>query len=147
MSFLLDTNAISMFAPSKASASNNFAEWVDEQDRQDAIYLSVLTIHEIEKGVRLLEAKGAKARAAGIHTWLQGLIAGYADRILPVDKDVALESGRLEAKAVIAGHSPGAADAIIAGTASIHKLTVITANLKHFLPFDVPVRSPDQVMR
>ena len=147
MSFLLDTNAISMFAPSKASASNIFAEWVDEQDRQDAVYLSVLTIHEIEKGVRLLEAKGAKAKAAGIHTWLQGLIAGYGDHILPVDKDIALESGRLEAKAVIAGHTPRTADAIIAGTASIHKLTVITANLKHFLPFGVAVKSPDQVGR
>ncbi|MFB2566952.1 PIN domain-containing protein [Rhizobium sp. IMFF44] len=147
MSFLLDTNAISMFAPSKASASNTFAEWVDEQDRRDAIYLSALTIHEIEKGIRLLEAKGAKAKAAGIHTWLQGLIAGYGDHILPVDKDVALESGRLEAKAVIAGHNPGAADAVIAGTASIHKLIVITASLKHFLPFDIPVQSPDQIAR
>lgn len=147
MSFLLDTNAVSMFAPSEASASNTFAEWVDEQDRQDAIYLSALTIHEIEKGVRLLEARGAKAKAAGIHTWLRGLIAGYGDHILPVDKDVALESGRLEAKAVGAGHNPGAADAIIAGTASIHKLTIISANLKHFQPFGVTVKSPDQVGR
>ncbi|AYG69979.1 MULTISPECIES: PIN domain-containing protein [unclassified Rhizobium] len=147
MSFLLDTNAISMFAPSRASASNAFADWVDEQDRLDAIYLSSMTVHEIEIGVRLLEAKGAKAKAAGIHTWLQGLIAGYGDHILPVDKDVALESGRLEAKAVIAGHIPGAADAIIAGTANLHKLTVITANLKHFLPFGISVKSPDQVAR
>ena len=65
MSFLLDTNAISMFAPSKASASNTFAEWVDEQDRQDAVYLSALTIHEIEKGVRLLEAKGRQSKGCG----------------------------------------------------------------------------------
>ncbi|MBM7044832.1 MULTISPECIES: type II toxin-antitoxin system VapC family toxin [Rhizobium] len=147
MSFLLDTNAISMFAPSKASASDTFADWVNEQDRLDAIYLSSLTIHEIEKGVRLLEAKGAKTKATGIHTWLQGLIAGYGDRILPVDNNVALESGRLEAKAIIAGQSPGAADAIIAGTASIHKLTVITANLKHFRPFGIAVKSPDQITR
>ena len=65
MSFLLDTNAISMFAPSKASASNTFAEWVDEQDRQDAVYLSALTIHEIEKGVRLLEAKRRQSKGCG----------------------------------------------------------------------------------
>ena len=145
MSFLLDTNAISMFSPSKASASDAFADWVNEQDQLDAIYLSVVTIHEIERGVRLLEVKGAKAKAAGIHMWLQGLIAGYGDHILPVDNDVALESGKLEAKAITAGHRPGAADAIIAGTASVHKLTVITANLKHFRPFGNPVKSPDQV--
>lgn len=136
-----------MFAPSKASASDTFADWVNEQDRLDAIYLSSLTIHEIEKGVRLLEAKGAKTKATGIRTWLQGLIAGYGDRILPVDNNVALESGRLEAKAIIAGHSPGAADAIIAGTASIHRLTVITGNLKHFRPFGIAVKSPDQITR
>ncbi|HEX8048758.1 type II toxin-antitoxin system VapC family toxin [Rhizobium sp.] len=147
MSFLLDTNAISMFSPSKASASDAFADWVSEQDQLDAIYLSALTIHEIEKGIRLLDAKGAKAKASGIHTWLQGLIAGYGDHILPVDNVVALESGKLEAKAITAGHSPGAADAIIAGTASVHKLTVITANLKHFLPFGIPVKSPDHIAR
>jgi predicted nucleic acid-binding protein len=147
VSFLLDTNAISMFSPSKASASDAFANWVNEQDRLDAIYISALTIHEIEKGVRLLDAKGAKAKAAGIHIWLQGLIAEYGDHILPVDNAVALESGKLEAKAITAGHSPGAADAIIAGTASIHKLTVITANLKHFQPFGIPVKSPDHIAR
>jgi predicted nucleic acid-binding protein len=63
VSFLLDTNAISMFSPSKASASDAFADWLNEQDQLDAIYLSVVTIHEIEKGVRLLEVKGAKAKA------------------------------------------------------------------------------------
>jgi len=73
--------------------------------------------------------------AAEAERFLVGLIAGYGDHILPVDKDIALESGRLEAKAVIAG------------TASIHKLTVITANLKHFLPFGVAVKSPNQVGR
>ncbi|AJD42436.1 PIN domain-containing protein [Rhizobium sp. SEMIA 4085] len=147
MSFLLDTNAISMFSPSRASASDTFADWVNEQDQLDAIYLSAVTVHEIEKGVRLLEAKGAKAKAAGIHMWLQGLIAGHGDHILPVDNDVALESGKLEAKAITAGYSPGAADAMIAGTASVHKLTVITANLKHFRPFGIAVKSPDQVAR
>ncbi|TWB47417.1 hypothetical protein FBZ98_11070 [Rhizobium sp. ERR 922] len=94
-----------------------------------------------------MEAKGAKTREAGIHAWLQGLIAGYGDHILPVDKDVALESGRLEAKAVVAGHDPGAADAVIAGTANVHRLVGITANLKHFPPFHIPVQSPDQIAR
>jgi hypothetical protein len=55
---------------------------VNEQDQLEAIYLSAVTIHEIEKCVRLLE--GAKAKAAGIHMWLQGLIAGHGDHILPI---------------------------------------------------------------
>jgi len=145
VSFLLDTNAISMFSPYNANASEGFSKWAEEQDQLDAIYMSVMTVHEIEKGVRLLEARGATTKAAGIKSWLDGLIAGNGDHILPIDNDVALESGRLEAKAISAGFGPGAADAIIAGTASVHNLTIITKNLKHFLPFGVAVKSPDQV--
>ncbi|MBB4232344.1 PIN domain-containing protein [Rhizobium mongolense] len=56
MSFRLDQ---------RASASDAFADWVNEQDQLEAIYLSAVTIHEIEKCVRLLETKGTKAKAAG----------------------------------------------------------------------------------
>ena len=143
--FLLDTNVISMLSPSKATATADFIAWLEEQERLNAIYLSAVTIHEIEKGVGLLEAKGATAKAAGIEIFLRGLIVGYDDRILPVDAEVAREGGKLEAKAMSAGYNPGAADAMIAGTASAHGLTVITANLKHFQPFGINVTSPDQL--
>ncbi|MBP2560445.1 putative nucleic acid-binding protein [Neorhizobium galegae] len=143
MGFLLDTNAVSMFSPSRAGTSSAFASWVEEQEKLETVYLSAVTIHEIEKGVRLLEAKGATSKAALIELFLQGLIAGYSDRILPIDAGTARESGRLEAIAMSAGHSPGMADAMIAGTASLHGLTIITRNLKHFLPFGVAVKAPD----
>lgn len=143
--FLLDTNIISMFSPSKTAATPVFAEWLEEQEKLKAIYLSAMTIHEIEKGVRLLEARGATSKAALVEMFLQGLVAGYGDRILAIDAAAARESGRLEAKAVSAGHNPGAVDAIIAGTASHHGLTIITHNLKHFRPFEVPVKSPAEL--
>ncbi|ASY66272.1 VapC toxin protein (plasmid) [Sinorhizobium sojae CCBAU 05684] len=145
--YLLDTNAISMFSPSRTTATPGFAEWLEKQEQVSAVYLSAVTVHEIEKGVRLLEARGAKVKAAGIELFLKGLIAGYGDRILPVDAAVAGEGGKLEAKAIAAGHNPGASDAMIAGTASFHRLTVITANLKHFHPFGIKVKSPAQVAR
>ncbi len=116
-----------MLSPSKAMATADFIAWLEEQERLNAIYLSAITIHEIEKGVRLLEAKGATAKAAGIEIFLRGLIVGYDDRILPVNAEVAREGGKLEAKALSAGYNPGAADVMIAGTASAHGLTVITA--------------------
>jgi toxin FitB len=50
----------------------------------------------------------------------------------------------LEALAITAGHAPGAADAMIAGTARRHDLTVITKNLKHFQTFGIPVLTPEQ---
>ena len=144
--FLLDTNAVSMFSPSKAGTSSAFAGWVEEQEKLETIYLSAVTVHEIEKGIRLLEGRGATSKATLIELFLQGLIAGYGDRILPIDAETALEAGRLEARAMSAGHSPGMADAMIAGTASIRGLTIITHNLKHFLPFGVPVKSPDELL-
>ncbi len=143
--FLLDTNAVSMFSPSKAGTSPAFASWVDEQEKLETIYLSAVTVHEIEKGVRLLEARGATSKVALIGLFLEGLIAGYGDRILPLDAATARESGKLEARALSAGHNPGMADAMIAGTASLHGLTIITRNLRHFLPFGVPVRSPEDL--
>jgi predicted nucleic acid-binding protein len=78
---------------------------------------------------------------------LVGLIAGFADKILGLDADTATVSGRLEASAVASGHAPGMADAVIAGTAQVHELTVITRNVRHFLPFGVKVASPEDIAR
>jgi predicted nucleic acid-binding protein len=143
--YLLDTNAISMFSPSRASATPEFAEWMAEQEQLDTIFLSVVSLHEIEKGVRLLDHKGATAKATGIRYWLAGLVAAYSDNILTFDSAVAKVSGQLEAAAIAAGHNPGMADAIIAATAKVHGLAIITSNLKHFQPFGVDARSPQQL--
>lgn len=145
--FLLDTNAISAFAPSRSKPSQAFATWMDEQERSDSIYISAVTIHEIRKGIRLLEQRGATAKAEVLGIWLLGLISVYSDNILPLDAAVAQISGELEAVALSAGHAPGAADAMIAGTAKAHGLTVITNNLKDFSPFSVAAQSPDQITR
>jgi toxin FitB len=141
--FLLDTNTISLFY--RTNASPDFVKWFEEQEALSAICLSAVTVHEIEKGIRLLEHKGATAKAAGIRGWLVGLVAGYGPSILSIDAEIARVSGELEAMAIAARHAPGAADAMIAGTAKHHGLTVITNNTRHFQPFGIPVLSPDQV--
>jgi toxin FitB len=141
--FLLDTNIISQVY--RVDVSADFMRWLDEQGAVDAVYLSAVTIHEMEKGIRLLEHKGATAKARNIRLWLRGLIAGYDSSVLAIDAETAWLSGELEAIAIAAGHAPGAADAMIAGTAKRHDLTVITENLKHFQAFGIPVFTPDQV--
>lgn len=143
--YLLDTNIISMLSPSRNEASKEFLEWLERIDGQGQLYLSVVTVHEIEKGISLLEHKGATARAAGLKIWLAGLTSTYEDRILAIDASVATVAGRLEAVAIASGHNPGMADALIAGTAKAHDLQVITRNLKHFTPFGVAFLSPDDV--
>jgi predicted nucleic acid-binding protein len=143
--YLLDTDTISMFSPGKADASQAFAEWLGEQEKAQGIYFSAVTINEIEKGVHLLQRKGATAKAAAIRFWLLGLIATYSYNILPLSTEVAMISGQLEALALASGHNPGATDAMIAGTAKFHGLSIITHNLRHFQLFDVDALSPDQV--
>ncbi len=143
--FLIDTNVVSMLAPSKLEAPADFLQWLDRQDAHGRIFLSVVTIHEIQKGISLLEHKGATAKANALTVWLNGLISAYDDKILTFDAQAAEVAGRLEAAALSAGHGPGMADAVIAGTAVAHNLVVITRNIKDFSPFGISVWSPDEV--
>jgi predicted nucleic acid-binding protein len=76
--FLLDTNVVSTLAPSKAEASGDFLTWLDRMDGDGRLFLSVVSIHEIEKGIALLDHKGATAKAASLKAWLRR--AGCRDR-------------------------------------------------------------------
>ncbi len=87
-------------------------EWLERMDGEGRI-LSVVAIHEIEKGIALLEYKGATAKAAGLNLARRARSA-YDDKIIASTSPLAL-AGQLEAKTISAGHSPGMADAIIAG--------------------------------
>ncbi len=133
-----------MLAPSKAEASDAFLTWLDRRDGDGRLFLSVVSIHEIEKGIALLDHKGATAKAASLKAWLSGLVSTYDDKIIGFDAQAAAIGGRLEAKALAAGHDPGMADAVIAGIAAAHELVIVTRNTKHFLPFGVAVLSPDE---
>lgn len=64
--FLLDTNVISMLSPSAPDAPAAFLAWLERMDGEGLIFLSAVTVHEIEKGIALLDHKGATARAAAL---------------------------------------------------------------------------------
>lgn len=142
--FLLDTNIVSMLAPSKSEASAEFLTWLDRMDADGRLFLSVVSIHEIEKGIALLDSKGATTKAASLKAWLGGLVSTYDDKIVAFDAKAAAIGGRLEAKALAAGHDPGMADAVIAGIAAAHELVIVTRNTKHFRPFGIAVLSPEE---
>ncbi|OQM73352.1 type II toxin-antitoxin system VapC family toxin [Manganibacter manganicus] len=135
--YLLDTNVVSLLSPSRAEASTDLFAWLDKAAETAEFFLSVVTVHEIERGIILLERKGASAKARELRYWMDGLFTTYEDRIIPIDPVVSALSGKLEAEVIAAGHSPGMADALIAGTAKAHDLTVVTLNLKHFEPFGI----------
>jgi toxin FitB len=141
--FLLDTNIVSMLSPAATQAPQTFLDWLERTDAAGQLYLSVVTIHEIEKGIALLEYKGATSKASALKVWLMGLVSNYEDKILAIDAVAASFGGQLEAKATASGHNPGMADAAIAGIAKAHDLIIVTANTKDFLPFGVGLVSPD----
>jgi predicted nucleic acid-binding protein len=144
--YLLDTNAISILAPPAAtqvavpSTVARFRTFVREHD--DELFLSTITLAEIQAGISQLQRKGSTRRAAALAHWLNAILELYDARTLPLTSFAALETGRLLDRAIAAGADPGFEDAAIAATAAVHDLTVVTANVRHFQHFGVPFRSP-----
>ncbi|CAD7023637.1 PIN domain-containing protein [Pseudorhizobium endolithicum] len=142
--FLLDTNVVSMSSPTRP-VDEAFAEWLRQQEKADLLFVSVVTIHEITKGIVLLEQKGATSKAAHIREWLDVLVAQFDDRILPFDIAAAALAGEMEARALSAGHRSGMADAMIAATAKLHGLVVVTHNIRDFQILPVEIRGPENL--
>ena len=84
------------------------------------------------------------AKAASLKAWLSRLVSTYDDKIIGFGTQAAAIGGRLEAKALAAGHDPGMAHAVVAGIAAAHELVIITRNTKHFLPLGVVVLLPEE---
>jgi toxin FitB len=144
--YLLDTNALSILAPpivprnATTSDSDAFRAWVREHDNE--LFLSAITLAEIQAGVSRLERKGAARRAADLSDWLSAILELYQSRTLPLASSAALETGRILDRAMAAGAAPGFEDAAIAATAAVHGLTVVTANKRHFKHFGIAFVSP-----
>jgi toxin FitB len=144
--YLLDTNALSILAPptmprhAATSKSTTFRAWVREHDEE--LFLSTITLAEIQAGVSRLERKGAARRAADLSHWLSAILELYRSKTLPLASSTALETGRMLDRAIAAGATPGFEDAAIAATAALHGLTVVTANERHFKHFGVAFISP-----
>jgi len=137
MSYLLDTNAISEWV--KPRPDPGIVRWLDEVD-EDRTYLSVITLGELRKGVdRLADGR----RRDGLQQWLTSELPDrFGERMLPVDAAVADEWGRLLAHAENAGRAVGGIDALIAATAKVHGLQVVTRNVAHFRHTGVDVLTP-----
>ncbi|MCB9689387.1 MAG: type II toxin-antitoxin system VapC family toxin [Alphaproteobacteria bacterium] len=96
---------------------------------EDDVHLSVLSVGEIQRGIDLLDPG---ARQERLQRWLDGLVAGFADRILPVDELAARRWGSIGAAAQRMGRSRPPVDALIAATALRHGLAVATRNVGDF---------------
>lgn len=138
--FLLDTCVLSALSPSKPAPPQALARWLRENS--DRLYLSAVTVAEIEQGICKLRRCGGVERAALLSEWLVGLLTHSADRILAFATDAARIAGALSDDAVRAGRHPGFPDVAIAATAKAHGLVVVTHNVRHFAALDVEVLDP-----
>jgi toxin FitB len=140
--YLLDTNIISKFAPDSAPPSKAVKDWFHDEGEAQTLYLSVLSLAEIERGLRSLHRRGGTERARRLSVWLDRIVTTFDDRILDMDPIVARIAGALEDEAESKGRHPGLGDIIIAATARAYGLTVITENIRHFQPLDDAVDLP-----
>jgi predicted nucleic acid-binding protein len=129
--YLLDTNIVSDVQRRLPKPT----AWLASID-QESINLSVITIGEIERGI-VKQRKVDAERATRLDLWLRELRRDNADRILAVTEEVALAWGR-----ITAGRTRGSADTLIAATALVHDLILVTRNVTDFDDTGVTVLNP-----
>jgi predicted nucleic acid-binding protein len=137
MMYVLDTNVVSELRKVRlGKADLNVAAWAQSVDAAD-LFVSAITILELELGVLSIERKDA-TQGALLRSWLeQHVLPEFSGRTLPVDTAVAQRCAQL--------HVPdkrSERDALIAATALVHGMTVITRNVADFLPTGVALINP-----
>jgi len=134
--YLIDTSVSSETA--KPQPNEPVLNWMRIQPRQ-RLFMSVVTVGEHRQGIERLDPS---RRQEFLNRWLAELIGEFAGRIVPVDAQVADTWGRLAAANSRVGRAIGMADTLIAATAAVHELTVVTHNVRDFLRMGVPVLNP-----
>jgi hypothetical protein len=135
--FILDTNVVSELRKVRSGkADKHVAKWADSVAAAD-LYLSVITIHELEVGVLLMEQRDP-AQGAIFRSWLNDhVLSTFAGRVLPVDVAIAQCSAKLNVP-----HPRPAWDGLIAATALVHGMTVVTRNVADFESTAVQLLNP-----
>ncbi len=137
MMYVLDTNVLSELRKVRLGrADANVAAWAESVDAAD-LFVSAITIMELELGVLSIERRDA-TQGAMLRSWLeQQVLPEFSGRTLPIDTAVAQRCARL--------HVPdkrGERDALIAATALVHGMAVVTRNVADFTPTGVTIVNP-----
>ena len=133
--FLLDTNVVSEVRKGRRSdpSVSNWYTGVGESQ----LFISSLTIGEIRRGIELVRRRGDIEQAEALETWLQTVVEGFSGRILSVDADVADTWGRMSALRPVP-----VVDGLLAATAEVHDMTLVTRNVSDVEGLGVQVFNP-----
>ena len=132
--FLLDTNVISELV--KLAPNQNVVEFLSTLD---SVWLSIISLHEITYGLRLLPKGG---RRSELEEKLQQLLSEYSDLVIPIDQSEAYQAALFRVQAKHQGRVIHLADSLIAGSAKVHNLSVVTRNVDDFFAIDVDIINP-----
>lgn len=137
MSLLLDTVAVSEFRKIPLGRANpTFAAWARTADGAE-MHLSVVSVQELEFGIRRLEQRD-RARAETMRSWLVAqVIPAFSDRVIGIDVAIARRAASLHVP-----RTRPALDALIAATALVRGLAVVTRNERDFVGAGVAVINP-----
>ncbi len=140
--YLVDTNVLSASDPValRSGEHGRVVDWL--RRHRDHVFISSITVAEIEAGIARAKRRGATQKAAEIEDWWRNTIIAHERRILAFDMESATIAGRLYDAAIGRGHDPGFEDAAIAGIALRHGLQVVTRNTRHFKTLDVTFINP-----
>jgi predicted nucleic acid-binding protein len=138
--YLLDTNVLSATAPTKTRPDRGVQAWI--RRHSDHLFLSTITLLELSYGLTWLRHRAATAKANQLAAWMDLVCFHYAARILPIDMSVALRAGALITLARANGVQIDTEDALIAATADLRSLIVLTDNVRHFAPTGVAHLNP-----
>jgi predicted nucleic acid-binding protein len=135
--YLVDTDVISEIRK-KSKANRGVREFFKQViEDGEKIYLSVVTVGELRRGVELIRYRGDLPQAKQLETWLETLLADYQDQIIDINQHTAQLWGRLRVP-----HPENALDKQIGATALIYDLTVVTRNCKDFIQSGVRTLNP-----
>lgn len=135
--YLLDTNVISEVRKKQKANAGVRRFFKSVLDDEVGLYISVVTIGELRRGIELIRHRGDTRQARQLEKWMDVILKDYQDNILTIDEDTAQLWGTLRVP-----HPENALDKQIAATALIHGLMVVTRNGKDFLKTGVKVLNP-----
>jgi predicted nucleic acid-binding protein len=135
--YLIDTDVVSELRKKDRADPGVRAFFARVEAEQAPVYLSVVTIGEVRRGIEIIRHRGDKSQAEQLESWLQKILDDYEDCILAFDVESSQMWGRLRVP-----HPDNALDKQIAATALIHGLTVVTRNERHYRGSGVGVLNP-----